>query len=344
MRVSVILPSYNHAPYLKQRIDSILAQTFQDFELIILDDKSPDNSKEIIEQYRGHEKISHIVINKENTGNTFIQWDLGFSLAKGEYIWIAESDDFAEPQFLEHCVAALDSNRSAVMCFSDSNFVDSKGDKIKKFHLEKSHVLKYSRHQEAPVLYSGISFVRDHMLMDNLIFNASMVLFRRDVLPEIPDFYKTFRGCGDWVFWTDMMMCHDLVHVPKRLNNFRQHEQKVSNSSTQRRECYIEIPTLLLYLLARYNYYRKTMPERVDEPKTAATPTLMNAKNCLDKYIVDLSEDDKVDQKEPKRKIALYKIKTYLFGFIPIYKVKSYGKLNRHYLFGFIPLFSVKRY
>ncbi len=93
MRVSVILPNYNHSKYLKQRIDSILNQTFQDFELILLDDNSPDDSVDIIESYRDHKRVSHIHLNKENSGSTFKQWERGFSLAKGEYIWIAESDD-----------------------------------------------------------------------------------------------------------------------------------------------------------------------------------------------------------------------------------------------------------
>ena len=63
--VSVIIPSYNHEKFLKERIDSVLNQTFQDFELIILDDLSPDNSREIIESYRAHPKVSHIIFNEK---------------------------------------------------------------------------------------------------------------------------------------------------------------------------------------------------------------------------------------------------------------------------------------
>ena len=69
MLISVIVPNYNHASFLKQRIDSILNQTFQDFELIILDDCSTDNSREIIETYRNHLKVSHIIYNTENSGS-----------------------------------------------------------------------------------------------------------------------------------------------------------------------------------------------------------------------------------------------------------------------------------
>lgn len=77
LKVSVIVPNYNHALFLEQRIESILNQTFQDFEVIILDDCSTDNSKKIIEKYRTHPKVSKIIYNDVNSGNTFKQWNTG---------------------------------------------------------------------------------------------------------------------------------------------------------------------------------------------------------------------------------------------------------------------------
>ena len=109
--VSVIIPNYNHAPYLKERIDSVLSQTYKEFEVLILDDCSSDESKEIIESYRNNKHISNIVFNEKNTGNTFIQWNKGISLAKGKYIWIAESDDVAKPTFLGLCFLSFAHDR-----------------------------------------------------------------------------------------------------------------------------------------------------------------------------------------------------------------------------------------
>ena len=117
-KVSVIVPNYNHQAYLKERIDTILQQTYQDFELIILDDCSTDNSVNIIESYRDNEHVTHIVLNEQNTGSTFLQWDKGVSLAQGEYIWIAESDDAAHPQFLSTLVEQLEKHPEAVVAYA----------------------------------------------------------------------------------------------------------------------------------------------------------------------------------------------------------------------------------
>ena len=84
--VSIIVPNYNHAKYLPARMDSILNQSFQDFEVIILDDCSTDNSRTVIESYRDCEKVTNIVYNEVNSGSPFIQWNKGVNLARGSLI------------------------------------------------------------------------------------------------------------------------------------------------------------------------------------------------------------------------------------------------------------------
>ncbi len=78
--VSVIVPNYNHAPFLTGRIESILRQTFRDFELIILDDHSSDQSKQIISSYQGNPKVSNIIYNDSNSGSPFRQWNKGIAM------------------------------------------------------------------------------------------------------------------------------------------------------------------------------------------------------------------------------------------------------------------------
>jgi glycosyltransferase involved in cell wall biosynthesis len=80
--LSTIIPNYNHASFLEQRIDIVLNQTCQDFEVIILDDCYTNNSREIIERYRNHPKVSRIVYNEVNSGSTFKQCEKGITLAQ----------------------------------------------------------------------------------------------------------------------------------------------------------------------------------------------------------------------------------------------------------------------
>ena len=128
--VSVIIPNYNHAPYLRQRIDSVLQQDYQDFEVILLDDCSKDDSRQVLENYRDHPKVSHVVYNEQNTGNTFIQWERGINLAEGQYIWIAESDDVAERNFLSTLIPQLEADDSRVVAYSHSRMIDSNGEPL----------------------------------------------------------------------------------------------------------------------------------------------------------------------------------------------------------------------
>ena len=223
-RVSVVIPNYNHAPYLKERIDSVLNQTFQDFELILLDDCSTDNSRDIINSYAKNPHVSHISLNEENTRNTFVQWERGVQLACGEYIWIAESDDVAEPTFLATLVGQLEQNPLAVVAYSHSLMIDSNGQE-----------LPYTWHKKGSSgdihTFDGYAFIRQKMLVDSRIYNASMAVFRKSVFQKLPKDYQEHRFCGDWLFWTYVCQHGQVIEVCQRLNRFRQHENKVSVKS-----------------------------------------------------------------------------------------------------------------
>ncbi len=222
--VSVIIPNYNHADYLHERIDSVLSQDFQDFELIILDDKSTDNSLSVINEYKGHPHVSHIIANEKNTGNTFIQWERGINLAQGEFIWVAESDDVAKPQLLGTLIAVLQANPQAVIAYCHSQMIDSKG-----------QPLDFTWHPKGSsgdtVIYEGKDFNKKRMLVKNHIYNASMVVFKKSVFPLIPEDYKKYRYCGDWLFWTYVCNHGQVIEVCKQLNLYRQHNNKVTNQS-----------------------------------------------------------------------------------------------------------------
>ncbi len=224
VKVSVIIPNYRHALYLKERIDSVLEQTYRDFEVIILDDCSPDDSREIIETYRTREKIAHIVYNERNSGSTFMQWQKGFDLAQGEYIWIAESDDFADPGFLSSCVEQLENEPSCTLAYTESRLVDAESRPMKKR-------MKGAYSKSSPCdMWDGHDFVLRNMLRCNTIYNASMVVFRKAAIPADKT-YMQFRLNGDWLFWVEIALQGKVAHINAPYNNFRQHEVKVTQTS-----------------------------------------------------------------------------------------------------------------
>lgn len=226
-KVSVIVPNYNHARYLKARIDSILNQTFQDFELILLDDCSTDNSVELLQSYAGHPHVSHIVLNDRNTGSPFLQWQKGIGLAQGEYVWIAESDDTAQPDFLSTTVAVLDRHPQAALCYTGSRLIDEDGHDLHR-DINQWGNRKLSLPEKHSVI-DGRRFAARNLYWRNYIANASAVLSRADHLRRI-DLHDCIRMrySGDWLFWFHMALTGDVGEVYADLNNFRQHTQKVT--------------------------------------------------------------------------------------------------------------------
>ena len=216
--VSVIIPNYNHSRYLDQRIQSVLTQTYNNFELIILDDNSTDNSVDVINKYRNNPRITNIVINEKNSGSTFIQWNKGFQLAKGEIIWIAESDDFCEPDFLERLIDAYNAHPDSVVVYSGSQYVDSEGNYL------------YTDNDNGPAIhyFEGKEFIERKLAYGCAIWNASSAVFSKNVANTLNQQYQKYKACGDRLFWIEMAERGNVVYVNKKLNYFRQHLNKVS--------------------------------------------------------------------------------------------------------------------
>ena len=127
--VSIILPSYNHRSFLVERLNSVLNQSYTYWSLIIIDDCSTDGSIELLESFykKNKDKVSHFSINKTNSGSGYNSWKKGIELARSKYIWIAETDDFSHPSFLEEQIKVLDSDSSLALSFCASIYVDKEG-------------------------------------------------------------------------------------------------------------------------------------------------------------------------------------------------------------------------
>lgn len=218
--VSVIIPNYCHARYLDERIQSVLHQTYTNFEVIILDDCSPDNgaSKEVIEKYRSNPHISQIVYNERNSGSTFRQWQKGFQLAKGELIWIAESDDKCESTLLETLVKGFVKYDNVAISYCASQIIDGEG----------------SRKNLPPVgnvaceFYKGKDFISHEMAWCNSIPNASAVIFRKDLAQKVNTQYMSYVAAGDRLFWIELCEKGNVFHSSEPLNYFRKHGDNVT--------------------------------------------------------------------------------------------------------------------
>lgn len=221
--VSVIIPNYCHEAFLKQRIESVFQQTYRHFEIILLDDCSTDGSATILKQYQTHPLVTQVVINTTNSGSPFLQWQLGFSLAKGDLIWIAESDDIAQPTFLECLVNAMNKS-NAIVAFSNSQWIDEYGHSIKR---------RTTKTWSRDFTMNGIDFVKKYLLGYNYICNASAVLFKRTALTAVTNDYTQYKASGDRLFWIQICLQGKVCYVAEKLNFFRQHTHKVSGHAAE---------------------------------------------------------------------------------------------------------------
>ncbi|WP_290765902.1 glycosyltransferase family 2 protein [Fibrobacter sp. UBA4297] len=244
--VSVIVPNYNHAAYLRQRLDSIFNQTYQDFEVIILDDCSTDNSKEIIEEYRIRPQVSHIVYNETNSGSPFKQWAKGFDLARGEYIWIAESDDWAELNFLETLIKKIKTDSSIALAYCNSIWYFDKDYK------------SYPTFKKETTL-NGLQFIKEQMYWNNSIHNASSVLFRKDRISKVDQSYTEFKGSGDYFFWIQICETGNVFFTPNSLNYWRQHTKNTTIQNVESGNNYVENYRIFRYMRKRgyISFYKK---------------------------------------------------------------------------------------
>lgn len=222
IEVSVIVPNYCHAKFLDKRIQSILNQTYQKFELIIMDDCSHDDgaSKAIIEKYRCNPHISHILYNETNSGSPFKQWDKGIGIARGKYVWIAESDDLCEKSFLEKMVDVLDNNDTA-MVFCKSIIIDENCSVINI--LPQKHLVN-------SFCMDGDKFIKRYLTLMNTVMNISSVVFKRKEALIIDDQYKKFKGLGDWIFLIEMAERGRVCFVNENLNYFRRYATNTTRS------------------------------------------------------------------------------------------------------------------
>lgn len=264
--VSVIVPNYNHARFLRQRMDSILDQTFQDFEVLYLDDASTDNSAEVFAPYASDPRVRALV-NTQNTGSPFVQWNRGMREARGEYVWIAESDDYADSRLLETLAAKLDANPQVGLAYCQSLLVDEKGEILRSALVWTE---QYGTDRwKADFVADGREECRRFLVRNCTIFNASGVLLRKSVCDAAGGSDETMRAAGDWMLYARMLLRSDIAFVAEPLNFFRQHPQSVIRNSDMNglnlKEAYQVMRFIISHVQADPNALRAACKGRIGD-------------------------------------------------------------------------------
>ncbi len=210
-RVSVLIPTYNYGRFLWQAIESVLAQDFTDFELIISDDHSSDESAEIIAEFARRDPRIRACVQPRNLGMV-ANWNWCLREARGDYIKYMFGDDcFVETDALSRFVAALDAEPHAALAASARLLID-----------EAAHPLSVCNELGAPGRHDGLGAMRRCLReRRNLIGAPSAVLFRRAVPGR--GFDPSLREIVDQEFWFHLLLRGDLVYLPEPLCAFRQH-------------------------------------------------------------------------------------------------------------------------
>ena len=216
--VSVIVPNYNHAKFLPERLASISNQSYRNLEIILLDDKSTDESLEILRDFVDREPRARLIENTENSGSTFKQWRKGLTEAKGKYVWIAESDDSAHPELVRTLIAKLENNQNAILATCCPRMVDLDG---KDLGIPRDWFSDIGGSRwEKSFSDAGKNIIANTLSRKNAILNASGVIFRfsNDIVDFVDD---SMRLCADWLFWVKLLEKGDFEYHGHPLNYWR---------------------------------------------------------------------------------------------------------------------------
>ena len=226
-RVSVGLPVYNGERYLRIAIESILAQTYQDFEFIISDNASTDKTEQICREYARSDNRIRYHRNEKNIGAPR-NFNLVFNLSHGEYLKWATCDDHVAPEMIEKCLAVMDSNPDVVLCFPNAKLIDAEGIFIENYddvlHLQDPIASRrfIQLIQQIGLAHQHLGLIRSAALKKTMlhgIFTAADINFLAELslygkfyrLPEYLLFRRFHPGSSSWdrsdqkrqVTWTD---------------------------------------------------------------------------------------------------------------------------------------------
>jgi glycosyltransferase involved in cell wall biosynthesis len=217
--VSVVMSVYNTEKYLTESINSILNQTYTDFEFIIVNDGSNDNSLEIINSFHD---TRIVIINQSNTGLAKAL-NNGIKLAKGKYIARMDADDISNKDRIEKQVVFLNENPQYVVIGSNATFIDMQSNR----------------------LYDSNYFLNDNEIRDRLPlspFFHSSTMFKKNIFEEIGGYNEKIKHhFEDRILWNQMAKLGKLGNLPETLISYRLVPNSISNKKSEKFKIFDEI-------------------------------------------------------------------------------------------------------
>ena len=227
--VSVVVPNFNHEPYLEERLRSIFAQTYAPAEILFLDDGSTDGSLALARRLADESPVPFRFVDSGSVRRgTFRQWLTGIDHAQGDLVWIAESDDTCRPELLERLVPTFD-DPQVRLAYCQSSRIGSDGQIDAPDYLDATEDLSPARWRH-PYCVAGADEVECALSQRNTIPNASAVVFRRPTSIDERDELGSLRIGGDWLFYAMRIRDGKIAYLPEPLNGHRQHDRTVRAS------------------------------------------------------------------------------------------------------------------
>ena len=230
--ISVVFTSYNHKEYLRQALDSILTQSFENFELIIIDDCSTDGSQEVLKEYADKDRRIRLTLNESNSGSYVHSTNQGASLAITPYLIFAQCDDYAEPNQFEELYKAITCNNVGV-AFSRSNLVDEQGKFISTDFEGRDRLFK-KECKSSGLIRRENAFTS--LLESCMIPNLSAAIIKREAFEQLKGLSSQYLVLADWDFWFRMTQSYDFFYIATPLNNFRQHQNTIRSTVKETRQ------------------------------------------------------------------------------------------------------------
>lgn len=283
VKVSVVVPNYNYAHHLDERMRSLLAQTFQDLEILVVDDGSTDDSRRVLAPYLTHTGVRSRFY-PENAGSTYQRWNDGAALTTGEYLLFAGADDSCEPTMVETLARTLDAKPAASLAYVRSRIIDAEGrpQSVTPSDLRWSNDFVSTAREEVPFL-----------LVQKTIPTASAVMIRRSLFDRCGGFDTSLQLAADHMLWARLLQHGEIAYVAQPLNHFRYHAGTV-RATTKAETVVLERYRVFAFIVEAFAVTgrpREDLCERLARQWSDVRPgrNLTRQRDAVDQRIYDLA-------------------------------------------------------